>query len=358
MYEPDYTDSLRADILPSYSDSLMHHGIKGQKWGVRRYQYFDGSLTPEGRLRYYGKVYHSMSDNHKNDISLAASRAGIKIKKNTDITISKVQKDPNYDPSTGLVRKNKETSAKSDMESVNPNIIQKNGNITYVHARYAYNCSHCTVAYDLRRRGFDVAAHPSDNLYGQSGETIRKFYKNAENRTTDVAFKSNVVKNQNAHEISDDDFRKLYRESYMCARANPEEYKEAMQKQGEYVLKTCESYGPNARGNISMRFALGGGHSLAFENDSNGNTTFIDTQTYAMKRSPYKPGGKYSDYYKQVICKSDPFFKANVMRYDNAEPDYKFLLDNKIICNPVTVTATNNSLFDHSTSQFRMTQYS
>ena len=35
-----------------YTDYLMHHGIKGQKWGVRRYQNKDGSLTSEGRLRY------------------------------------------------------------------------------------------------------------------------------------------------------------------------------------------------------------------------------------------------------------------------------------------------------------------
>lgn len=30
---------------------LAHHGIKGQKWGVRRYQNADGSLTTEGRKR-------------------------------------------------------------------------------------------------------------------------------------------------------------------------------------------------------------------------------------------------------------------------------------------------------------------
>lgn len=34
------------------SEYLMHHGIKGQKWGVRRYQYTDGTLTPAGRKRY------------------------------------------------------------------------------------------------------------------------------------------------------------------------------------------------------------------------------------------------------------------------------------------------------------------
>ena len=31
---------------------LYHHGIKGQKWGIRRYQNEDGSLTPEGMARY------------------------------------------------------------------------------------------------------------------------------------------------------------------------------------------------------------------------------------------------------------------------------------------------------------------
>lgn len=31
---------------------LAHHGIKGMKWGVRRWQYADGSLTPEGLIRY------------------------------------------------------------------------------------------------------------------------------------------------------------------------------------------------------------------------------------------------------------------------------------------------------------------
>lgn len=34
-------------------DYLVHHGVKGQKWGVRRYQNTDGSLTAAGKRHYY-----------------------------------------------------------------------------------------------------------------------------------------------------------------------------------------------------------------------------------------------------------------------------------------------------------------
>lgn len=43
-------------------NTLYHHGIKGQKWGVRRYQNKDGSLTSAGKKRIAKKSKDDWSD--------------------------------------------------------------------------------------------------------------------------------------------------------------------------------------------------------------------------------------------------------------------------------------------------------
>lgn len=40
-------------------EELYHYGVKGQKWGVRRYQNKDGSLTPAGRKRQAKQEYNA-----------------------------------------------------------------------------------------------------------------------------------------------------------------------------------------------------------------------------------------------------------------------------------------------------------
>lgn len=59
------------------SDLLCHFGIKGMKWGIRRYQNKDGSLTPQGKIRYSedykrahsGKNIKEMSDTELRNVN-------------------------------------------------------------------------------------------------------------------------------------------------------------------------------------------------------------------------------------------------------------------------------------------------
>lgn len=49
-------------------ESLSHHGIKGMKWGVRRYQNNDGSLTPQGKKRYERDIRDNLGKKKDNRI--------------------------------------------------------------------------------------------------------------------------------------------------------------------------------------------------------------------------------------------------------------------------------------------------
>ena len=62
---------------------LQHHGIKGQRWGVRRYQRPDGSLTREGKRR-ASNIYQNYYTKGSDDLKKAQVEINRKATKDSD----------------------------------------------------------------------------------------------------------------------------------------------------------------------------------------------------------------------------------------------------------------------------------
>ncbi len=66
---------------------LYHSGVKGMKWGIRKYQNADGTLTEEGRARYGADSYQEMSPSQRANFDKDMTTRSDKLKRNTAIGV-------------------------------------------------------------------------------------------------------------------------------------------------------------------------------------------------------------------------------------------------------------------------------
>lgn len=316
------------DLLPEgwiSEDVLVHYGILGMKWGIRRFQDKSGRLTAAGKKRYDDDPTNDGSDNAGSKTkevgdSFIEKKLGIKLSEkqktalkvgagvaaialaayggyrlyNSDIgkplrdqvdlffnrfnesydreffketgkLTQHSKKDlstRDYDSKLRFFKKAREYTPEEDLKAINEGMF-------YMADKGARNnCGLCTTVYELRRRGYDVRANFSEQ--GRSIKTLSEFFKNAD--------------------IQDDS---------ALANRTKSEWMAAIEKR---LLRQ----GEGARGNFGGQYAMGGGHSIIYE-VSKGKVIFRDGQTGNTYRSVQDAIGNFVP------------GKSNYFRMDNLE---------------------------------------
>lgn len=207
--------------MSEYPTYLIHYGTPGQKWGVRNYQFEDGTWTEEGKRR------RRIGDDN---FGKETGNPSLKYGSNESGDFAK--------------------SIKADVEVIN------GGSKGH---KYGFNrennCAFCAMSYELRRRGMDVRAQ-------ESPEGVQTFLTDKRSAYGRVIPNYEKV-SQTARKFADS------KNSYITGMT----YKEYKGMKEQLI-----SDGDGSRGFISVQWKEGyGGHIFNYE-VNNGELYFIDTQ--------------------------------------------------------------------------------
>ena len=248
----------------SPQEYLMHYGVKGIKWGVRRYQNKDGTLTKAGKERYSqnqqdgvdsflksvgskkvseltGSVNEDLAIQAVTYVSAFAAVLAVKAVQNRMLRKGRMkeldrlnrEKDiKDFDECPRLPRKMK---AEESVKVTNPD---------YPDLGTTMNCTFCTTAMARREKGYDVqATKVSDGFF------------------------------------SDDFFKATF---------NSPEVKMGRKKSGQAVLDTLSQTGDGSYGNLTVAWKLGGKHSLFWKNEGVRTRIYDGQSGEEITQSPSK----------------------------------------------------------------------
>lgn len=307
-------------------NELMHYGVKGMKWGVRRFQNEDGSLTSAGKKRqvkrdqraakYYDRANERQREIDNLNDSLKSTDEKFQ-KRKLEKDIKKLEKKREQDLQDArakeegkLTKREKQiavgaavvaayatykfvdsgemnrlvTKGKNALGKSNPG-FKKNSTLSNpdmdadaIHSAVVSrinpdygaigtknNCRRCTMAYEMSRRGYDVKATKSIGQTGQTGIDLYNMVSDKSDRyrggikrfILDDALSDKGVYPNNIGYYGFSGFA-----NFKMKRV---EKSDSDVDLADSIFKTLAKEPNGSRGEVSLSWSFGGGHSIAYE---------------------------------------------------------------------------------------------
>lgn len=181
-----------------YPNALCHYGILGMKWGIRRYQNKDGSLTPAGKQRYAEESNKKIQRNKDGSSTIPA---GFKFNR-----VGKASLDINK--SGGLyVSYGKEDAARY-VKSLGPTTVGK------LLGQYGEAVQHITVKKALKMPSNTQTAKETAELLLSNENLLKRFNESIYSFVTTGDFDKNVTKDDLYRSLKDPNSKSAQKLSY------------------------------------------------------------------------------------------------------------------------------------------------
>lgn len=252
-------------VITRTEDYLEHHGIQGQKWGVRNgppYPLKEGDHSSAER-KAGGPIATTLAALGAGLGAQIAAMAAAYVAVRLAVHAADKRKTKQYEDEYYKKRKD---NTLNDIKKINPKSMSMAKHMATINNDYpepgtTENCMFCTSAMAMRMKGYDVVANKCPDGWSNNNLT-----------STWTEYKMEQPKAQNTIELS----------------------------------KHLISQGDGAYGNLVVFWTLGGGHSLFYHVDNN-KVKIYDTQ--ANKEYTL------DDFNGKVVIPS-----CQIVRLDNCEP--------------------------------------